>query len=111
MIAVPTIERWRDIHCTIDESRIKSHRERQVSQRANAKCKSKREWVKRAGCEPGNNQCSNQQTVIVYERQESARHRKYPSRKQKYAPRSEQTADVDAEGPNEHQGRVIRAVE
>ena len=47
----------------------------------------------------------------MYERQEGAGHREYSSRKQKYAPWPEQTADVDAEGPNKHQGRVIGAVE
>src|SRR6516164_10003755 len=111
MIAIPAIERWRDVHRSVDESRIERHRERQVSQGTNAKCKSQGERVKRAGCEPGNNQRRNQQTIIVYERQKNAGCGEDSSRKKKYAPWPEQTAEVDAKGPDKHQSRVVRAVE
>ena len=47
----------------------------------------------------------------MYERQEGAGHGEYSSRKQKDAPGSEQTSEVDAEGPDKHEGRVIGAVE
>ena len=47
----------------------------------------------------------------MYERQEGAGHGKYSSRKQKDAPWSEQTSEVDAKGPDKHEGRVIGAVE
>ena len=47
----------------------------------------------------------------MYERQEGAGHGKYSCRKQKDAAWSEQTSQVDAKGPDKHDGCVISAVE
>src|SRR5271168_1355581 len=111
MLAIPAIEGWRNIDCPVDKRCIERHRERQESQGTNAKRKSQRERIKGARCQPGDNQCRNQQTIAVYERQEGTGHGKCSSRKQKNTPWSKQTSDVDAKRPDKHKGPVEGATE
>src|SRR5208283_3446646 len=111
MLTVPAIEGWRYIDGPVDERCIERHRDRQESKGTDAKCVSQCEGIKGTGCQPGDDQCDNQQTVIVNEREKSAGQGEQSSCKQQDAAWTEQTSEEDGKGPDKHEGPVIGAVE
>ena len=111
MVAIPAIEGWRYIDGPVDKGCIERHRDRQESQGTDAKRVSQGKRIKGAGCQPGDNQGSDQQTVTVYEGQESAGHGEQSSCKQQDAAWTEQTSEEDGKRPDKHEGPVIGAVE
>src|ERR1700729_3680260 len=94
MVSIPAIERRRDVYRPVHKGRVEGDRERKVSQRNVAKGKRQCERIERACGQPGNDQCSNQKTVAMDEREKQRGYGEKSRRKQEHAPWPQQPPEV-----------------
>src|ERR1700747_3344231 len=106
MVSVPAIKGWCDVHGPVNERCGERDRKGKKSKRNIAQGKGKCKGVERTRGEPRQRNGHEEQAVVVDEWKEHADYRKCRCCKEQNSPRSDQTAEIHGEGPDEHQAHV-----